>query len=647
VTTLDNPPAARGSAASAGTATPLDRLRELHWAGTLAAGYPAAAALVAEIGAGDDAIVELPRAGTLLRGVKPDEVLAAHPDTDVVRVAIAGHSTVGAVVAPLVAEFARHGMLLRHTVGEFDSYLRDLQDTGSPLYAPGTDLALVLLDPQVVFDELSPGWQVADLAQAVADKLAQLTALTRRYVEHGTGMLVLNTAPLLRTYTHQLVDHRSRAALGVAWREFNTGLLRLALDHPRVIVIDLDPLVAAGGPVSEARMASYAKVNLGDEILARYAREVAHLGRAIRGRTKKVLVVDLDNTLWDGILGDDGPEGIAAATTFRGEAFGNFQRVVKQIGSQGVLLAVSSKNDQEPVLAVLREHPDMVLRESDFARVNANWNPKDGNLRDIAERLNLGVDSFVFVDDSPFECGLVAASLPAVAVVRLDEEPALHAERLLADGWFDVIELTAEDRARAGMYRADAARQSLMAGADSMEEYLNQLGVVVEVKKVGEGEVARVAQLTLRTNQFNLTTLRLSPEEVAARAADPGQIAVSIRSADRFGANGVVGAVFARVADDGLHVDNMLLSCRVFARGIETAAMASLLAHAAGRGLPAVYATYRPTAKNGKVAGFYPSLGFTQVADDDGTLSFRHDLADLPTVPTHLRLESELEGPTT
>ncbi|WP_231631170.1 HAD-IIIC family phosphatase, partial [Streptomyces clavuligerus] len=559
------------------------------------------------------------------------------------------NSTLGGLTAPLTAELARHGMLLRLRPGDFGSWFRDLQDTGSELYTARADAVLCVLDAQIVFDELPHPWLVEDLERIAAAKLALIGSLAERYVAHGTGTLVLNTLPLLRGHTRRLVDARSRARLGVVWREFNAGLLRLSAAHDRVHVVDLDPLVACGPPVQDPRLAAYAKVLLGDELLAGYAREVGHLARGLRGRTRKVLVVDLDNTLWDGILGDDGPEGIAAATTYRGEAFGRFQKAVGQIGAQGVLLAVCSKNDREPVLGVLRDHPDMVLREQDFVRVNANWEPKDGNLLDIARRLNLGVDSLVFADDSPFECGLVAGSLPGVAVIRLDEEPALHVERLLADGWFDVPELTAEDRARAAQYRTDAARQDLQESAGSMEEYLAGLGVEVSFSPVREHEIARVSQVTLRTNQFNLTTERLQQAEVRALLGSPDHRVLAIRSRDRFGDNGLVGAVFVDTAREGggWHIDNMLLSCRVFARGIEQSCLAAVVRAARDAGAGAVYARYRPTAKNHKVRGLYPSAGFAELAEDGaGAVTFRHDLADetLPVVPGHVRLTADLAG---
>ncbi|MER6333982.1 HAD-IIIC family phosphatase [Streptomyces sp. NPDC001034] len=621
---------------------PLDRLRALYGEKRIAAAYPAVPALLAELARQDDGPAQLSRAGRLLAKVSPEDIAERHPGIEPAAVAVTGHGTIDGLTAPLTAELARHGVPLRVSVGDHDAWLRDLQDTGSHLYAPGTELALCLLDAQVVFGELPLPWGTEDVAKAVAGKLDLLDALAARYDEHGTGTLVLNTLPLLPEHTRQLVDHRSRTELSIVWREFNIGLLRLAAAHPRLHVVDLEPLIAEGGPVRDPRLAAYAEVHLGEELLGRYARQAGHLLRTLRGRTRKVLVVDLDNTLWDGILGDDGPDGIAAATTYRGAAFGRFQRVVKQIGGQGVLLAACSKNDHEPVLDVLRTHPDMILREDDFVRISADWEPKDGRLRAIADRLNLGTDSFVFADDSPFERGLVASSLPEVALIALDEEPALHIERLLADGWFDVRELTTADRGRAAQYHQEAKRQDLQQATGSMEEYLDALGVRVEVTPVRDHEVARLAQITLRTNQFNLTTRRLQVPDVRERLDSPDHLVLAVRSRDRFGDNGVVGALFAHREDQALRIDNMLLSCRVFARGIEQATLAALLDHARESGAAEVRASYRPTAKNHKVAGLYPSLGFERTGESaDGTVEFRHPLTELPEVPGHITLDTD------
>ncbi|MFD8371455.1 HAD-IIIC family phosphatase [Streptomyces sp. NPDC059688] len=624
----------------------LDRVRTLHRTDRLAAEFPALPGLLAVLAAGPTAAGDLSRAGRLLARVDPDAVHALHPEALPLTVTVSGHGTLDALTGPLTAELARHGIPLRAVVGDHDSWRRDLQDTAGPLYARDTDLSLVLLDAQFVFDQLPSPWRLPDAEEALAANLRLIERLAETYVREGSGTLVLNTLPLLTGQLNQLVDHRSRTELSILWREFNTGLLKLALRHARVHVVDLEPLVAESGPVRDSRLAVYTKEHLGAELLARYARRVGHLGRVVRGRTKKVLVVDLDNTLWDGVLGDDGPDGIAMAGSYRGEAFAAFQKVVAQLGSQGVLLAVCSKNDQEPVERVLADHPDMVLRPDAFVQVTANWRPKDANLREIASRLNLGTDSLVFADDSPFECGLVATGLPEAAVVRLDEEPALHIDRLLADGWFDTPELTEADRQRAGQYRADAGRRELLDSAATPEDYLRALDVRVTVSPVTEPDVARISQITLRTNQFNLTTRRLQPADVRRLLDTPGHLVLAVRSRDRFGDNGLVGAVFAERTGDGLRIDNVLLSCRVFARGIEQSALGALLAHARETGAQAVTAAYRPTAKNHKVRDLYPSLGFRTAGETpDGGLDFVHPLTDLPPVPGHVTLDATFTAP--
>jgi FkbH-like protein len=626
------------------TNTLLDRLRSLRRTD------PEVPALLAELAAGPDPFGALQSAGRILARLdqEPDEEPDGESDreSEPVRVTLTGSGTLDGLTASLTAEFARHGLQLDAATGDFGTWERDLLDTRSAVYATGTALSLCVLDASTVFDTLPLPWTVTDVAEATADLLARLDAHASRHGDHARGMLVLNTLPLLRSDAHQLVDLRARNELAAIWREFNAGLLRLVQRHPRTHVVDLDPLVAEGGPVRDARLATYAKARLGSELLARYAREIGHLTRTLRGRTRKVLVLDADQTLWDGVLGDAGTEGIAAAGTVRGEAFGGFQRVVRQLAAQGVLLAVCSKNDREPLLSVLREHPDMVLREPDFVQVQAGWGPKSEGLRQIAERLNLGVDSLVLADDSAFERGQVAATLPGVTLLALDEEPALHAERLLADGWFDTPELTDTDRRRAAQYRSEGDRHRLRESAQSYEEYLAQLEVVVELAPLRAGEVARVAQLTQRTNQFNLTTRRMSGPEVSEYAG----LVLTVTAGDKFGDNGLVGALFLRHAPDGWHIDNALLSCRVFGRGIEQAVFAALLEQARASGAEAVHGRYRPTAKNGRVRDLYPSLGF--LPETPGTPetpgipgtpeaegSYRHPLLDLPEVPSHITLK--------
>ena len=614
-----------------------DGLRALNRSGRLAAEYPTVQTLLAEA---DDS--ELALAGQLLGRLNPDEVLSLHPGTTALTVAVTGHGTLAALRPALTAELARHGLLLRPYFADFDSYVFELSDPQSPLYAAEPALVLCVLDPAIVFDELPVPWGPADVEQVLAAKVALLSGLAARFGATSKGTLVLNTLPLLHRYTAQLVDHRSRARLGAAWREANARLLRIGEEHPSTIVLDLEPLANEGVAVQDPRLDAYAKAHLSPALLAGYARQAGHLARALTGRTRKVLAVDLDNTLWGGVLGDDGPEGIELAGSYRGEAFRTFQKAVKQIASQGVLLAAVSKNDPEPVSQVLRGHPEILLHEQDFVRVTANWRPKDENLSALAASLNLGVDSIVFADDSPFERGSVRAALPAVAVVDLDDEPALHLDRLLRDGWFDVREATAEDLARPARYREELARGDFLQQFSSLDDYLAELDVRVRLTRARRQDLPRISQLTLRTNQFNLTTERLQPAEVAARAADPDHLVLAVHSADRFGENGLVGAVLLSRDGDELSIDNFLLSCRVFSRGVEHAALAEILRHAAATGATAVRGSYLPTARNGTVRDFYPRYGFTPLDTDGAAAAFRHDLAAPLAPPAHVRIDADL-----
>lgn len=624
--------------AAATPGDPLAELRALHQSGRLAREYPAVRTLLAGL---DPASLLV--AGRLLERLDADEVARLHPGVPSIRVAVTSHGTVSMLQAPLTAHLARLGVLLRLTVGSYDGYVFELSDTGSGPRTGDADLVAWLLDPMMVFDDVAVPWRVQDAEAALTAKLDLIEALTDRFTAQAQGTLVLNTVPLPRRFTAQLVDYRSRARLGAGWREANARLLRLGEQRPGVRVLDLDPLLAEGIAAYEPRAGTYAKAFLSADLLAAYARELSHVALQRLGRTKKVLALDLDGTLWGGVLGDDGADGIEVADTYRGEAFRAVQKTVKQLGSQGVLVAAVSKNNPEPVSEVLRDHPRMTLREDDFVRVTANWAPKPENLRRLAESLNLGTDSFVFADDSPYECGLVRRELPEVATIHLEGDPAEHIGKLLADGWFDVPELTAEDRTRTAKYRDEIVRSDFLSSFESVEDYLRELQIQVRLEAVAEPDEARLSQLTLRTNQFNLTTRRLQPADIRARADDPGTLTLAIHARDRFGDNGLVGAVLARFDEDELHVENAVLSCRVFSRGIEQACFAAVLRHARAHGARAVTGRYARTAKNGIVADLYPLLGFERVAGDEAAATYRHNLAAIPEQPAYVRLTESFE----
>ena len=612
----------------------LDELLALHRDGTLLSEFPGIGPLL-------DALDDGRRvtAGRRLAMLDPAALRAAHPGLAALTVAVTGHGTLADLVPALTAEFAAAGIVTLPVVSDFDSWIFDLADPESGLYAADPDLVLCLLDHAVVADTLPGPWEVDDIETALAETLRTIEGLTDRFAERSKAVLVLNTLPLLASFAALCTDEAARARLSRLWYEANARLLALPERYPSVVVVDLAALTAEGVPVVEPRLRAYAHANLSPALLGRYARRIGPVARRLTGRTRKVLVLDLDGTLWGGVLGDDGPDGIELGDGYRGAAFQDFQRVVKQLGAQGVLLAAVSKNDPETVRNVLRDHPGMVLREEDFVSVAASWRPKHESLRELAEVLNLGTDSFVFVDDSSYECGLVRRELPEVAVVELDGEPALHAERLLAGGYFDVAGLTADDRARPARYRQEVERKSFLESFDSLDGYLQELDTRVLLAPAGRGDTARVSQLTLRTNQFNLTTERLQPAAVERLLADPDARVLTIRAADRFGDHGLVGAVLLHREGTRLSIDNFLLSCRVFSRGIEHACLAAVLRAARDSGVTEVTGSHRLTAKNGKVRDFLERGGFTVVERDDTVTAFRHGLTELLAPPPHITLD--------
>ncbi|MCQ4084286.1 HAD-IIIC family phosphatase [Streptomyces sp. RB6PN25] len=620
----------------------LREVRELHAAGQLAAAYPRVRTLLDRLDAD-----RLAGAGVILSRLAPGEVLRHHPGTQVVRVTVsAGRAVPGAVVAPLAAEFARHGMLPDVRAGEFNGWVGELTDPSSPLAAHRPDLALCVLDPFTVFEGLPQTWSAADAERVLGERLDLIARLAASHRQQRPGStLVLNTVPLLRHHAQQLLDLASRAELGIAWREFTSGLLRLSRPGEGVVVLDLDPVTAAGARADDPRMGVHAGSPLATSLLAGYAREVAHLARALRGDTKKCLVLDLDGTLWDGTLDADGPDGVQVGAAHR-----QLQAAVRQLGSQGVLVALCTKNDEERVRRALRAHPGMLLREGDFTTIAAGWGPKHEALVRIAEELGLSTGSLVFVDDTAAERDLVRSALPGTAVPALDAEPALHTDRLLADGWFDTLKLTDDDRARPERYRRRARRARLREELLDHRAFLRSLDVVVRIAPATAPDLPRIAQLTARTNRLNATGARWTTAEVTDRARTGAVL--GIRAADRFGDEGLAGALFIRPEPVRWTLENLALSCRVLGREIEDACLAALVAAARDAGARQLRAHWRDTGANAAVRELYLRHGFAPERPDgrngrngpDGLWVFARPTAAPQQPPEHVEIDITMQA---
>jgi FkbH-like protein len=430
----------------------------------------------------------------------------------------------------------------------------------------------------------------------------------------------------------RVLGHLDSTAHGGAVHFVNQLNLRLAAEarqNPRLLVHDIATLAATMGLdrwYAADRWFSY-KIATTPEATITLAHSLAALVGATLGRTRKCLVLDLDNTLWGGVIGDDGVDHIVLGQeTARGEAYIAFQQYCRRLRERGILLAVCSKNDD----AIARTgfgHGDSVLALSDFAAFRANWEPKSDNIKSIAEELNIGLDSLVFVDDNPAERALVAAQLPSVAVPDVGTEVADFPRIIDGGRYFEIVSLSAEDLRRTELYAANAQRATQAGAFANYGEYLDSLEMSAEIERFSPANLDRITQLTNKTNQFNLTTRRYTQAEIERIANDPAYIGLSGRLVDTFGDNGLVSVVIARVDGASVEIDLWLMSCRVLKRGMEEAMLDALVDCARDTLAGRLVGKYLPTPKNGMVKDHYPRLGFdAEHVGDDGSGQWSLDL---------------------
>ena len=420
----------------------------------------------------------------------------------------------------------------------------------------------------------------------------------------------------------------------------NQKFYAYAASHENFFINDIDYLSAdygltAWGDAFYWHMYKYAMCL---DAIPSLANSLANIIKSIYGRNKKVLALDLDNTLWGGVVGDDGVDGIAVGPEVpEGQVYAEFQSYCKALKSIGVVLAVDSKNDEENALAGLN-HPDGVLRPDDFVAIKANWDPKDRNLQAIAEELNLGVDSFVFADDNPAERAIVAAQLPGVETPALDGAEN-YIKTLDHGGYFEVTALSGEDLKKTELYHANAERRRAQAAFADYGAYLDSLAMKATIRPFEPLYLQRIAQLTNKSNQFNLTTLRCSEEDIRAMSTDPAWLCLYGKLEDRFGDNGVVTVVAGQQEGALLHLRLWLMSCRVLKRGMEDAMMDAVVADAAARGVKTICGYYYPTAKNAMVKEFYAEMGFARIkADENGNTVWNLDVAAYTARHPHMEI---------
>jgi len=561
-----------------------------------------------------------------------------------IRLAVLASSTVDHLLPSIRVAGLRRRLLIDIYSGAYGQYRQEILDHTSSLHEFAPQTILFSLTAREAIASVPLTATAAEVDETIARLIQELRLLWRKAHDICNAVIIQQTfidvsEPLFGSYDRLVPGSPPRVIARLNDRLSETAA------RDGILLLDIARASERDGIDAWFDVSRWlqGKLEIAPPAAPLYGDMAARILAAQRGLSKKCLVLDLDNTLWGGVVGDDGLEGIVVGEgSAAGEAHLALQRYAKQLKERGVILAICSKNEAAIAEAVFDNHPEMVLRRSDIAAFQVNWDDKARNLKAIAARLNIGIDSLVFVDDNPVERARIRQSLPMVAVPELPEDIAQYVRCLANAGYFEAVAFTSEDRGRARQYAQNAEREALRESAQTMDEFLRGLKMTVVFGPFTAVDHTRIVQLINKTNQFNTTTRRYSSDEITKITNLPEALTLEFRLVDRIGDNGLVCTMILRptTEDDAvLEIENWVMSCRVFGRQLEFEAMNIAVEEARRRGARAIIANYFATAKNGVIRELYPNLGFATVkhpAYRNGATRWILNLAEYVTRDTYI-----------
>jgi FkbH-like protein len=550
------------------------------------------------------------------------------------RVALVSSFTIDGLVPYVTVESARRGFAVETYLAPFNNVQQELlrEDSGLTRFAPNAIFVSQLLEdiaPALAFEFLTLSRdRVETMIEEIADQVVRSVEEFRR--RSHSAIFVHNFAlperAVLGIAECNVVESQTEAI-----RSLNRRLAARMAGVAGSFVFDYDRSCAEVGyrRCRDPRSWHIGRIAISPAHMPHLAADYASLLQAELSRPKKCLAVDLDNTLWGGVLGEDGAAALQIGQVFPGNAYRAFQQALLDLRRRGVILAAVSKNDHDEAMAVLRDHPDMLLRPRDFSASRINWQDKPQNIREIAAELNIGLDSIVFFDDNPAERALMREALPEVTTLEAPADPAGYTRCLLDSRCFDQLSYSEEDWHRGDMYRAQAEREQFRTSSGTLLDFYAGLEMHAAIEPVNDWTMDRVHALLHKTNQFNVTTRRHSQGALQAMRTDPNFTVLTVKLTDRFGDNGVIGAAILEVQDDRAVIDSLLLSCRVIGRTVETAVLSRLCETARECGCRTMQGGFIPTKKNRPAADLFERHGFRRAAaDEDGSQIWLLDLEE-------------------
>lgn len=507
------------------------------------------------------------------------------------------------------------GINLEIWESDYDQIYQTIIDEHSFLYSQSPDFIIIYQSSQKL---------ISDFYKKKLSEKQSFAKTHKQFIEQLTNLInnrlnaniIFINYPEINDSVFGNYTNKTTASFLYQLRVMNMNLMEMAINVKNVNICDLSAIQNFIGrsTLSSDKMYITADSVLSLDALPVIAKNINDIIQAYQGKFKKCLILDLDNTLWGGIIGDDGVEGIQIGDLGIGKAFSKFQQWIKQLKERGIILAVCSKNTEHIAKEPFEKHPDMELRLEDIAVFVANWNNKADNIRHIQSILNIGFDSMVFLDDNPFERGIVKKEIPEITVPDLPEDPAEYLSFLYQQNLFETTSFTEEDTKRNDQYREEAERTVLQQTFTNEADYLQSLEMKAEIQPVNKFSLPRAAQLTQRSNQFNLRTIRYTEELMHAIINDPNKFTLSVSLKDKFGEYGLISLIILhKSSKDQLFIDTWIMSCRVLKRNVEEFVLNKIVNLAAINGCQSIKGEYLPTKKNELVKDHYKNLGFTNI----------------------------------
>jgi FkbH-like protein len=499
----------------------------------------------------------------------------------------------------------------------YNQYNQDILNSDSELYKFLPDISFLILDTRSILKNLFylPYSVSATERREYVDKLVnQLYNLAKIFVQRSNSKLIMTNFSIPTYSPYGICETKTEYSFQDMILDLNSKLRISLLSEPSVYIYDFNAFVTRYGEnnVFDYRQFFFGDIRIALNYIPYLAEDLMGFIKPVLGINRKCIVLDLDNTLWGGIIGEDGFEGIKLGPKAPGSAFVEFQNYLLSLYQRGVILAINSRNNPEDALKVIKDHPYMVLREENFACIRINWRDKISNIREIAEDLNIGLDSLVYFDDDSINRELMSKAIPEVLTVDLPNDPSLYAPTLMHLNEFNTLTITKEDEKRGHMYVQQRKRNELEKTVSNLDDFLSQLGIRIKIKKADQFTIPRITQLISKTNQFNLTTRRYQEEDIRKFSQDKDMLIGCAQIEDKFGDNGITGAFILRKDNSPAEwiIDTFLLSCRVMGRGVEDAIMGFILNEAKKEGVTKIKGQYIPTKKNKPCEEFLSKSGF-------------------------------------